>query len=94
MWKFLENAKGRPRIENLLRAKELLLELPSLISSIKTFEVGENLNPGTDSFDLVLNSTFASPEALQAYRDHPEHQRVVGFLRAVRSAHAVVDYEC
>ncbi len=93
MWKFQDVAQGRVRVENVRRAEEMLRELPSLIPVIRTFEVGTNAGTDPDSYDLVLSATFASLETLKTYSDHPDHQRVVAFLRGVRSGHAVVDYE-
>jgi hypothetical protein len=93
MWKFQDVAHGRVRVENVRRAEEMLRELPSLIPAIRTFDVGANTGSDPDAYDLVLSATFASAETLKTYRDHPDHQRVAGFLRGVRSAHAVVDYE-
>ncbi len=93
MWKFHDVAHGRVRVENVRRAEEMLRELPSLIPVIQSLEVGTNVGTDPDAFDLVLDATFASAETLKAYCDHPDHQRVAGFLRGVRSARAVIDYD-
>ncbi|HTY00175.1 MAG TPA: Dabb family protein [Bacteroidota bacterium] len=93
MWKFLDTAQGRVRLENVRRAELMLRELPSLIPAIRSFEVATNVGPDPDAYELVLNATFASLEELKVYQDHPDHQRVAGFLRGVRSARTVVDYE-
>ncbi len=93
LWKFLDTAQGRVRAENLRLAEQMLKELTTLIPSIHSLEVGTNTGRDHDAYDLVLRATFASFDALQQYQDHPDHQRVAGFLRGVRSARAVVDYE-
>ncbi len=93
MLKFLDTAQGRVRVENVRIAEGLLRELPALIPWMRSSEVGVNVIPGEEAYDLAFTVTFASKEDLQAYTNHPDHQRVAGFLRSVRSGRAVVDYE-
>ncbi|HXX62917.1 MAG TPA: Dabb family protein [Bacteroidota bacterium] len=90
LWKFLDEAAGKPKEANLRAAKEQLERLPEAIPEILSFEVG--ISVGDTSHDLALNSTFASPEALARYQNHREHLRVVEFLRTVHGGKAVVDY--
>ena len=77
---------------NIGRAKELLDALPSKISGIKHFEVGVNFNHTPEAYHLALYSEFVSKEALDAYLDHPEHQKVADYLRTIRDKRVVVDY--
>lgn len=93
MWKFKDEADGATRESNLRTAKHLLDALPSVIPEIEMFEVGIDCSQTPSSFDLVLNSTFANRAALEAYQNHPEHRKVVEFLRRAQSAKVVVDYE-
>ncbi len=88
-WDFAVDSKQ----SNLKRMKNLLEELPALISEIETFEVGLNLKDSDVAKDMVLVSSFADEGALQRYTDHPEHQRVVQELRKVSSKTVVVDYK-
>jgi len=93
MWKFLEQAEGAPREENLRKAKTLLDDLPRRIPGILEWDVGVNVVPSEQSHDLVLVSAFADASSLDAYQKHAEHQRVVTFLRKVHRGRVVVDYE-
>ena len=93
VWKFLDQADGRTRLENLELARKALLELPSRIPGILAWEVGLNAVEAPEAFDLALVSLFEDREALAIYQNHPEHQRVVAFLRNVRLHRAVVDCE-
>ena len=92
-WKFLGQAGGASKAENLRKAKSMIESLPGKIPEILTLEVGIDSTQGPASFDLALNGTFASAPALEAYQRHPEHLNVVGFLRLVQSEKMVVDYE-
>jgi Stress responsive A/B Barrel Domain len=44
------------------------------------------------TYDLVLNSDFADAHALRAHQEHPDHVRVVEFLRKVHAGRIPVDY--
>lgn len=92
-WKFLDHAEEAPKAENLRKAKSMLESLPGKIPEILSLEVGIDSTQGPGSFDLVLNGTFASAPALEAYQRHPAHGNVVTFLRLVQSGRVVVDYE-
>ncbi|HZZ85576.1 MAG TPA: Dabb family protein [Anaeromyxobacteraceae bacterium] len=55
-------------------------------------EVGLNAVPSQGAFDVVLYSEFESAEALAAYQQHPEHERVADFVGRVRAERVLVDY--
>jgi len=93
LWKLKDQAEGAGRAQNIQRMRAMLEALPGVISEIKGFEVGQNAPSDETSYDLALYSTFASRQALQAYIEHPEHQKVVSFVRAVTAQRALVDYE-
>lgn len=92
MWKFKANAEGAARSENLTRAKALLESLREKIPEIRYLQVGIDLCRTEASYDLVLTSEFADTEALRAYQRHPDHLRVVEFLRKVHEGRVVVDH--
>ena len=92
-WKFLERAAGAERRENLLKAREMLLALPGVIPEIRALEVGIDVVRSEHSWDMALVGTFASRADLVAYQQHPAHQAVLPFLRAVWSERNSVDYE-
>ncbi len=93
MWKFKETAEGNEKSRNLLKAKELLEGLTGRIPEIREMQVGLDALHSPQSYDLALVARFESMEALERYRDHPEHQRVVRFLRSVHGGRVVVDFE-
>ncbi len=92
MWKFKGAAEGVSAEENLRKAKSLLDLLPAKIPEIKAFEVGIDTLRSESSFDLVLISGFDNQDSLSKYQKHPEHLKVVDFLRKVQVSKTVVDY--
>lgn len=43
--------------------------------------------------DVILNASFASLDALDAYQNHPKHKLVGAKLGKLRTARYVMDYE-
>ena len=73
--------------------KSMLLALKEKISELKYLEVGENYELEAKSFDLALISHFENLDGLEAYRVHPEHQKVVSYVGEVTEARAAVDFQ-
>jgi hypothetical protein len=71
----------------------MLLGLKGKIPELKSLEVGVVIPTTDQSFDLALDSTFGSLKDIKAYQRHPEHLKVVHFLRKVQSEKAVADFE-
>jgi hypothetical protein len=92
-WRFLDQAEGRSKIENIALVRTMLLAMKENIPQIMALEVAENVVPGAEAYDMALHALFESRETLEEYIVHPEHQKVVAVLRKVRSDRAVVDYE-
>lgn len=94
MWKLKDFAEGADKAENARRLKAKLEGLRGVIPEFKTAEVGINFAAGDAAFDVVLYSEFESKDALRAYQNHPEHQKLIReFLDKVRIDKKVVDYE-
>lgn len=72
--------------------KEKLDALPGLIEEIKAFEIGLNFSDSPSAYDAVLISAFDNEEALNRYRQHPGHVKVLEFIKEVVASTAVVDY--
>lgn len=93
MFKLKENACGKSREENLLRAAELSYSL-SAIPSVVSFEVKTNHSEAPESnYDLALIIDFKDIEGLNAYQIHPVHKEFGKFITAVRDGRACIDYE-
>lgn len=77
-----------------LRELQRRLEgLPDRIEVLRRLEVGLNLTPSPRAGDLLLWTEFTTWEDLEIYRDHPDHQEVVEYIRTIVSESRVVDYE-
>jgi hypothetical protein len=92
LWTFRETAAGRDKQENLQRAKEKLEAMAGKIPGMTRLEVGINVQTREGAWDLALYSEFETKEALEGYQSHPEHLKVIEYLRTVRDQRAVVDY--
>jgi hypothetical protein len=74
------------------QVKEALLALRGRIPGLIDLEVGIDFLRSPQSADVVLITTLESPEALEAYQQHPEHQAVIPLMKSVARSRTVVDY--
>ena len=93
MWKLRDFAEGHTKAENAHRMKQRIEELGQRVQEIKCFEVGININPSPDAFDIVLYSEFETRDNLETYQNHPAHLEFKEFIGEIRSEKKVVDYE-
>lgn len=95
MWKLKEVAEGKTKAENAEVMKELLEDLPNKIGELDSAEVGINILQGDEEAiaDVVLTTTCQSREDLKIYAEHPDHQKVVRFIKKVVTERRVTDYE-
>jgi hypothetical protein len=93
MWTLKDNAAGADKKANAAKMKQLLEELNGLVPVLKKLEVGIDVFAATPACDVVLYSEFASRADLDVYQVHPEHLRVVAFVKQVVANRNVLDYE-
>lgn len=94
MWKLKEVAEGKTKAENAQVMKKLLEDLPAKIDELDSAEVGINILEGEDNAicDVVLTTQSETEEDMKAYAVHPDHQKVVDFIKKVVTERRVVDY--
>ena len=92
MLRLKENAEGADKAENTQKLKELLEGLVGKIEELVKLEVGINIVEDADAPDLVLCTEFQSVGSLSRYAVHPEHVKVVDFIKKVVEERRVVDY--
>lgn len=94
MWQLSEIAEGKTKSENAQVIKESLEALAGQIDGLLSIQVGIN-HPETpaSNYDVVLNCTFPSVEALNAYQVHPLHVAAAAYIKKVVCARVCVDYE-
>jgi predicted secreted protein len=95
MWKLKDVAEGKTKAENAEIIQKLLEDLPNKIEELKRAEVGINILEGEEDAicDVVLTTECETEEDLKAYAIHPDHQKVVSFIKKVVTERHVVDYE-
>jgi hypothetical protein len=87
----LLETKEKPQL--ILDLKSRLEALPKTIDAIDQFEVGINFSPRDAAYDLALLSDFKTRQDLDTYNNHPDHQKLVGYLNGIKKEIAIVDYE-
>lgn len=88
--------KGNSPDEKRRNAETLRAAIDGLMGKIpelKSMETGLNVHEKPMAYDLVLTSVFDSLEALDVYRVHPEHKKVLEILAELKEETAVVDYD-
>ena len=73
--------------------KTMIEALPDKIDVILSMEAGINISGRDTAYDLALISEFRNAQDLAIYNAHPEHQKVVDFLKNIKKELAVVEYE-
>jgi hypothetical protein len=89
MFQFKEENKKA----NLIQAKQMLEALMGVVPTLRSMDVGVNFSPEERAMDLSIITTFENKEGLEAYAVHPEHLKVVDFIKQVVAYSKVVDYE-
>ena len=74
------------------KVKMMLDNLVPVVDSLKRMEVGINVNTKPSAFDLVLTADFDDEAGLNEYRSHPDHVKILDFMKDVVEKTAVVDY--
>ena len=90
MIKFADAAEKGERIRE---AKRLIDALVEKVPSLRSMETGINFSPEERAMDLVLRATFDDRKGLEEYAVHPEHLRVIDYIKSVAEYSRVVDYE-
>jgi len=88
MFQFKEEHKKA----NMIQAKQMLENLMGAVPSLKSMDVGFNFADEARAMDLSIITAFESKEDLEAYAVHPEHLKVVDFIKTVVEYSKVVDY--
>lgn len=86
------NAEGNSAETNMNIIHSLLNSLPAKINEIKSYIHGHDLIHSDRSYDYALVSGFDSIQALDLYRTHPEHIKVLEFIRKVTLDSKSVDF--
>ena len=69
-----------------------LESLPDAIVEIQSYEFGRDVVRSERSYDFGLVSLFSNMEALNRYRVHPEHQKVLTRIKQMCADIVAVDF--
>ncbi|MCF0224299.1 MAG: Dabb family protein [Fibrobacter sp.] len=97
-WKLKAEAEGNTAKVNGQKMVDAFHALEGKIPGLVSIESGLNFNKGelgnSDvEFDIALDTTFRTREALDFYQNHPDHQAIVSFVKKVVSERRAVDFE-
>jgi hypothetical protein len=85
--------KERDDVEKIsTNVKTMLDDLVPVVDALKRMEVGINVNPKPAAYDLVLTADFDDEAGLNEYRAHPDHVKILDFMKEVVDKTTVVDY--
>jgi hypothetical protein len=93
MWTLKDEADGADKAANAVKMKALLEALPGRIPCLRELHVGIEVFAATPPCDVILFSSFDTRADLDTYQVHPEHLKVVDFVKKVVASRSVVDYE-
>ncbi len=93
MFKITDALNEEDREKKVLQMQAVFGDLKNKIDIIHSFEIGVNSRNTPFSYDVVINSEFASWKDLEAYVKHPEHQKAIALSKSIKKEKAVVDYE-
>ena len=57
-----------------------LSRLPEVITDIRAYRFGEDARLNEGNFDFVVTADFDDADGYLAYRDHPDHKKLVAEL--------------
>ena len=93
LFKLKQFATPEEKQKTLDQFEAKLLALKEFIPELKYIEVGRHYLIDSPSYDLSLITHFDSIADLDVYRVHPEHLKVIDFVKEITTERAAVDYE-
>lgn len=93
MMRLNESSNEEKKREAAERLKAELEALPPQIDEIKAYKVGINFSTSPNAYDVALYSEFEDTDALNRYRVHHAHTKVLRTIRELTEQLAVCDYE-
>lgn len=88
VWSDDATAEQKAAVGDGLRA------LPGVIDTVRDYRIGADSGLAEGNFDFAVVADFDDVAGFLAYRDHPEHQRVLTErIRPILASRAAVQYE-
>jgi hypothetical protein len=67
-----------------------LTELATTLGGVESYRCGADISRTPDSYDYAVIGVFSSRDDFLAYRDNPEHQRILSELIGPNLANRIV----
>lgn len=83
---------GAERAASVARLSGALTALPPHIDQIRALSVGANVLQRPGNWDLALTVDVDDAAALEVYRVHPEHQKVLALVDELAAERCAVDF--
>lgn len=93
MWNLLESLSADEKKAAALEMKKRIESLKSVIPGVVSLEVVADTVDGSTK-DVALFGTYESADALKNYAVHPEHLKVVDYIKTVACGREAFDYPC
>jgi hypothetical protein len=85
--------KDENKEKHLFEAKEMIEEMDGKVPSLLSVKCGINFAREDRAMDLCLIAEFADRNGLHEYAVHPEHLKVIDYIKKFADYSKVVDYE-
>lgn len=93
LWKFKDSAEGKSKAENVALVKARLEALAPVIPEIHAITLGADLGRIPSNCDLALLVDTENAETLSIYAGHPEHLKVMDYIKKVVESRTALDFE-
>ncbi len=87
-WKYKAETPSADRGHHIAQLRSLTNVVPGIVS----FDVGADVLHLDRSYDTGLVAIFRDRASLDAYTDHPDHQRVAAFGKSLAERTVSVDF--
>jgi hypothetical protein len=93
LWKLHESYSEKEKQAILREFMTRLLKLDKTITVLLHLEVYLRDQETADSnYDIMLDTVFHSLADLQEYQEHPDHQKVVSYIKGLKLHRAAIDF--
>lgn len=93
LWKLDDSYSEKEKQAILQDLRARLIDLDRTITLIQHLEVylKDPSAPDTN-YDIMLDTVFNSFSDLKLYKDHPDHQKVIAFIKGLKLQRAAIDF--
>lgn len=93
MWKLDSSYTEEQKEQFIQEFSEKLLNLDGKIDELKSIAVFTNSPEAPDAnYEIMLDSTFSNMADLETYAAHPEHLKVIAYVKQYKLQRSCVDY--